>query len=111
MVKKVRSRILTILSSGANFGTVVSLPVSGWLCSLELWGGWPLAFYLFGGLGLVWYVFWLIFIYDTPSQHATIDPCEKAFIEASVEKKNEVSIRFNKIFVDISTKLSLYLTE
>lgn len=66
--------------------------MSGWLCSLELWGGWPLAFYLFGGLGLVWYVFWLIFIYDTPSQHASIDPSEKAYIEASVEKKDEVSI-------------------
>lgn len=81
--------------SGSNFGTVISLPVSGWLCSLELWGGWPLAFYLFGGLGLVWYAFWLIFIYDTPSQHTSIDPSEKAYIEASVEKKNEVSIIFN----------------
>lgn len=81
-----------ILSLGANFGTVISLPVSGWLCSLELWGGWPLAFYLFGGLGLIWYVFWLIFIYDSPAQHATIDPSEKAYIEASVEKKDEVSI-------------------
>lgn len=94
-----------MLFSGSNFGTVVSLPVSGWLCSLELWGGWPLAFYLFGGLGLIWYVFWLIFIYDTPSQHVRIDPSEKAYIEASVEKKNEVSNIFN-----ISVKLSSSLT-
>ncbi|XP_077263870.1 major facilitator superfamily transporter 10 [Temnothorax americanus] len=84
-----RSRFAATVYAGANFGTVVSLPVSGWLCSLELWNGWPLAFYLFGSLGLVWYIFWLIYIYDTPSLHVSIDPAEKAYIEASVEKKNE----------------------
>ncbi|KAK9297287.1 hypothetical protein QLX08_009004 [Tetragonisca angustula] len=84
-----RSKFAAVVYAGANFGTVISLPVSGWLCSLELWGGWPLAFYLFGGLGIVWYAFWLIFVYDTPAQHRTIDPLERAYIEASVEKKDE----------------------
>lgn len=78
---------------GANFGTVISLPVSGWLCSLEFWGGWPLAFYLFGGLGIIWYAFWLIFVFDTPAQHTKIDPLERAYIEATVEKK-EVYFNF-----------------
>lgn len=82
---------------GANFGTVISLPVSGWLCSLELWGGWPLAFYLFGGLGIIWYAFWLIFVFDTPAQHTKIDPLERAYIEATVEKKDEVYCNFNKL--------------
>ncbi|KAF3424176.1 hypothetical protein E2986_07145 [Frieseomelitta varia] len=84
-----RSKFAAVVYAGANFGTVISLPVSGWLCSLELWGGWPLAFYLFGGLGIVWYAFWLIFVYDTPAQHTKIDPLERAYIEASVEKKDE----------------------
>ncbi|CAK9820525.1 SLC17A5 [Anthophora plagiata] len=74
---------------GANFGTVISLPMSGWLCSLEFWGGWPLAFYLFGGLGIIWYAFWLIFVFDTPAQHTKIDPLERAYIESTVEKTNE----------------------
>lgn len=78
--------------SGANFGTVISLPVSGYLCSLTLWGGWPLAFYLFGGLGIVWYVFWLIFVYDTPAEHPKIDPQERLYIEALVEPKHDVII-------------------
>lgn len=82
---------------GANFGTVISLPVSGWLCSLEFWGGWPLAFYLFGGLGIIWYAFWLIFVFDTPAQHTKIDPLERAYIEATVEKKDEVYFNFNKL--------------
>ena len=85
-----RSKFAAIVYAGANFGTVISLPLSGWLCSLELWGGWPLAFYLFGTLGIVWYVFWLFLIYDTPEEHPTIDPMEKAYIEACVEPKNEV---------------------
>lgn len=54
----------------------------------------------------MWYVFWLIFIYDTPSQHVSIDPSEKAYIEASVEKKNEVSIKY----IYISAKLLSCLT-
>lgn len=78
--------------AGANFGTIISLPMSGWLCSLEFWGGWPLAFYLFGGLGIVWYVFWLFFIYDSPAVHPRIDPKEKAYIEACVEPKDDVSL-------------------
>ncbi|XP_024941786.1 sialin isoform X2 [Cephus cinctus] len=84
-----RSKFAAIVYAGANFGTIISLPVSGWLCSLELWGGWPLAFYLFGTLGIIWYGFWLLFAYDTPAHHVSIDPQERAYIEACVEPKNE----------------------
>ncbi|XP_012274973.1 sialin isoform X2 [Orussus abietinus] len=84
-----RGKFAAIVYAGSNFGTVISLPVSGWLCSLEFWGGWPLAFYLFGGLGIVWYIFWLLFVYDTPSEHPRIDPQERAYIEACVESKDE----------------------
>lgn len=105
MVSKYEYRaIFQLLSStGANFGTVISLPLSGWLCSLELWGGWPLAFYLFGGLGMIWYIFWLIFVFNTPAEHTRIDPQERAYIEACVEPKHEVDhpasfiVSFNSI--------------
>lgn len=75
-----RSKFAAIVYAGANFGTVVSLPVSGWLCSLEWGGGWPLCFYVFGGLGLVWFVFWLVLVYDSPRTHPRICEQEKAFI-------------------------------
>ncbi|XP_078043960.1 major facilitator superfamily transporter 10 isoform X2 [Augochlora pura] len=84
-----RSKFAAVVYAGANFGTVISLPMSGWLCSLEFADGWPLAFYLFGGLGIVWYAFWLIFVFDTPASHSRIDPVERAYIEASVEKMDE----------------------
>ncbi|XP_076181577.1 major facilitator superfamily transporter 10 isoform X2 [Ptiloglossa arizonensis] len=99
-----RNKFAAIVYAGINFGTVVSLPVSGWLCSLQLWGGWPLAFYLFGGLGIVWYAFWLIFIFDTPAEHTKIDPLERAYIEATVEKKNQVnnsSVPWSSIFTSL----------
>ncbi|KAK0170800.1 hypothetical protein PV328_008598 [Microctonus aethiopoides] len=82
-----RSKFAALVYAGANFGTVISLPVSGYLCSLEFWGGWPLAFYLFGTLGIIWYIFWLFFIYDTPAEHPRIDFQEKLYIEACVEPK------------------------
>ncbi|KAF7989200.1 hypothetical protein HCN44_007730 [Aphidius gifuensis] len=84
-----RNKFAAFVYSGANFGTVISLPVSGWLCSLTLWGGWPLAFYLFGSLGMVWYIFWLLYVYDTPAEHPKIDPQEKLYIEALVEPKHD----------------------
>ncbi|XP_011499545.1 PREDICTED: sialin-like isoform X2 [Ceratosolen solmsi marchali] len=84
-----RSKFAALVYAGSNFGTVISLPLSGWLCSLELWGGWPLSFYLFGSLGLVWYIFWLIYVFDTPAEHPRIDPQEKLYIESLVETKND----------------------
>ena len=69
---------------GANFGTVISLPVSGWLCSLEFLDGWPSAFYLFGILGVVWFIFWMLFVYDSPNTHPRISSEERAFISASM---------------------------
>ncbi|XP_033224376.1 sialin [Belonocnema kinseyi] len=98
-----RSKFAALVYAGSNFGTVVSLPVSGYLCSLELWGGWPLVFYLFGGLGIIWYAFWLLYIYDTPAVHPRIDPKERAYIEACVEPKDEedLGVPWGSIFTSL----------
>ncbi|XP_044252844.1 putative inorganic phosphate cotransporter [Tribolium madens] len=84
-----RSKFAAYVYAGANFGTVISLPLSGWLCSLELDGGWPLCFYLFGFLGIIWFVFWCFLIYDSPSTHPRINPQERAFILASIGPQDE----------------------
>lgn len=52
-----RSKFAAYVYAGSNIGTVVTLPISGWLCTLEFWGGWPLCFYIFGGLGIIWFAF------------------------------------------------------
>lgn len=79
-----RSKFAALVYAGANFGTVLSLPVSGWLCGLELWGGWPLCFYIFGGLGIVWFVFWLLLVADSPAAHPRICSQERAYIAECV---------------------------
>ncbi|XP_017774631.1 PREDICTED: putative inorganic phosphate cotransporter isoform X1 [Nicrophorus vespilloides] len=82
-----RSKFAAYVYAGANFGTVVSLPLSGYLCALN--NGWPLAFYIFGIFGLVWFVFWQIFIYDSPSVHPRICRQEQTFIIASIGPQDD----------------------
>lgn len=40
-----RSKLVAISYGGANFGTVIAMPLSGILC--QYWG-WPSVFYIFG---------------------------------------------------------------
>jgi MFS transporter, ACS family, solute carrier family 17 (sodium-dependent inorganic phosphate cotransporter), member 5 len=84
-----RSQFAAYVYAGANFGTIISLPLSGWLCSLDFMGGWPLAFYIFGGLGIVWFMFWMYFVYDTPHVHPRISVEERRYIEHSVCSRSE----------------------
>jgi ACS family sodium-dependent inorganic phosphate cotransporter-like MFS transporter 5 len=96
-----QSKFAAYVYAGANFGTIVSLPVSGWLCSLDFDGGWPLCFYLFGFTGIIWFAFWCFLVYNTPSSHPRINPQEKAFILASIAPQDEednIPIPWLKIF-------------
>lgn len=84
-----RSRFAAVVYAGSNIGTVISLPLAGWLCSLEFMGGWPLAFYIFGLLGIVWFVFWMFLVYDTPNKHPRISRSERNYIEKSIRPKKD----------------------
>jgi MFS transporter, ACS family, solute carrier family 17 (sodium-dependent inorganic phosphate cotransporter), other len=50
-----RSRAVALFASGLSLGTVVSLPLTGWLVRAY---GWPRPFYIFGIVGLVWVAVW-----------------------------------------------------
>ena len=52
-----RSRAVAMFSSGLSLGTMVSLPITGWLVRAY---GWPMPFYLFGVVGLVWGAVWFM---------------------------------------------------
>ncbi|XP_076362088.1 sialin-like isoform X6 [Tachypleus tridentatus] len=42
-----RSTVISLVGTGANLGTVVTLPVAAVLCNCEFGEGWPTVFYLF----------------------------------------------------------------
>ena len=50
-----RSRAVAVVASGLSLGTVVALPVTGWLVREY---GWPMPFYAFSIIGLLWAVLW-----------------------------------------------------
>ncbi|KAG0717620.1 putative inorganic phosphate cotransporter [Chionoecetes opilio] len=97
-----RSRMSSLVYAGAQFGTVVSLPICGLLCQGgTIWhggfaphlrsavsgvflGGWPAVFYVFGVLGILWFVAWMVLIHNDPSSHPRIHPRERLFIQQSL---------------------------
>lgn len=84
--KTERSRFAAVVYNGANFGTIISIPLTGYLCSLDFMGGWPLSFYIFGFLGIVWCFFWWWLVFNTPETHPRIELNERMFIEKSLRK-------------------------
>ena len=52
-----RSRAVALFVSGLSLGTVVSLPVTGWLVREY---SWPMPFYVFGLIGFVWVAVWAV---------------------------------------------------
>ncbi|KAG7308789.1 hypothetical protein JYU34_006023 [Plutella xylostella] len=84
-----RSKFAAYVYAGSNIGTVVSLPISGWLCTLDWGGGWPLCFYLFGGLGVLWFIAWMFLVYDTPQCHPRICPKEVEYINWTIGPQDD----------------------
>ncbi|KAF4526241.1 hypothetical protein B566_EDAN001926 [Ephemera danica] len=81
-----RSKYAAYVYAGSHFGTVLSMPLSGYLCSIEgiPGGGWPLAFYLTGGLGIAWFVAWMFLVSDSPDTHPSISQEERSYINHSL---------------------------
>lgn len=69
---------------GAQFGTIVSMPLSGLLSEYGFDGGWPSIFYVFGAIGVIWSVAFLFCIHEDPSTHPTIEEKEKKYILSSL---------------------------
>ncbi|XP_043657819.1 putative inorganic phosphate cotransporter [Drosophila teissieri] len=79
-----RNKFAAIVYAGSNIGTVISMPLAGWLCSQDFLGGWPSAFYIFGLLGILWFIAWMYLVYDKPSDHPRISVTEREYIERSL---------------------------
>uniref|UniRef100_A0A665TKK1 Sialin n=1 Tax=Echeneis naucrates TaxID=173247 RepID=A0A665TKK1_ECHNA len=87
-----RSRLLTISYTGAQIGTVISLPLSGEIC---FYLDWTYVFYIFGAFGILWFILWTFMVYDSPNTHPWISERERVFITTSL--KNELCTSGNNI--------------
>ena len=76
-------RFTSFTLAGGPFGTVISLPVSSYLCEYL---GWQSVFYVFGSLGCIWFLVWAVLIYDGPELHPRISERERTFIKASLRE-------------------------
>lgn len=77
----------TFAYAGAQFGTVITMPISGVLAASDV--GWPSIFYIFGALSIVWSVSFFILGADAPSTHRSISQEEKEYIEESLRTTEE----------------------
>lgn len=75
-----RSRLGAFVYAGAQFGTVISMPLSGLLAEYGWDGGWPSIFYVFGAIGTVWCIFFLMTCNEDPQTHPTIEEDERKYI-------------------------------
>ena len=76
-----RSKLSTYSYSGAAMGTIISMPLSGWLCKVY---GWPSVFYICGALGVLWFALWICLIQSDPRNHSRISESELRYIVESI---------------------------
>ncbi|KAL7676387.1 hypothetical protein ACOME3_002641 [Neoechinorhynchus agilis] len=73
-----RSFLVSLATSGAHLGTIMTLPLGGFLCTTK-WG-WPGLFYTIAILGFVWTFAWIIIFSDTPEKNKFTGNAEKLYI-------------------------------
>ncbi|XP_031352877.1 putative inorganic phosphate cotransporter isoform X2 [Photinus pyralis] len=101
-----RSRLGAFVFAGGPLGSVIAMPLTGWISGSSY--GWPFAFYLYGLLGFVWAVGFSIFGSNSPSETETITPEEKLYIETSLGVKTEHSERMPTPWKAIFTSLPVW---
>ncbi|XP_014602938.1 PREDICTED: putative inorganic phosphate cotransporter isoform X1 [Polistes canadensis] len=79
-----RSRMGAFVYAGAQFGTVISMPLSGLLSEYGFSGGWPSIFYVFGAVGIIWCIAFFFLVYEDPENHPRISEDEKKYIVSAL---------------------------
>ncbi|CAH1173696.1 unnamed protein product [Phaedon cochleariae] len=82
-----RAKIGSFTYAGGPLGTVISMPIAGFISNSSY--GWPLVFYLYGGLGILWAITWFIVGSDSPSKHKSITPVERKYIECGIPSDDD----------------------
>ncbi|XP_070491885.1 putative inorganic phosphate cotransporter [Chironomus tepperi] len=99
-----RSRLGAMVYAGAQFGTIISMPLSGILAQYS----WPSIFYVFGAMGVVWSIIFLWTVYEEPQACPKIDPEEKEFIVKSIWGNEAVNRSPEIPWMSVLTSMPFY---
>lgn len=72
--------------TGNSLGTIVTMPLCGFLIA---WVGWPSVFYFSGGVAILWVLLWGLLMHDTPAQHPRISPQERDYILQALHEESK----------------------
>jgi len=79
-----RSKMGGFVYAGSQMGTVIAMPLCGFLISSGFMEGWPSVFYVMGIGGIFWFVLWTIFVFNSPAVHPRIEARELSYIQHSI---------------------------
>lgn len=79
-----RSRSGAAVYAGAQFGTIISMPLSGLLATYGFDGGWPSIFYVFGAVSTIWCICFICFVDESPSVSKNITDVERKHIVETI---------------------------
>ncbi|GFR08164.1 putative inorganic phosphate cotransporter [Trichonephila clavata] len=96
-----RSTMLALCIVGDHVGTILTMPLAGYLCEHGFAGGWPSVFYILGMVGCVWFLFWIFLTYNKPKDHPRISQLEIDYIKKGqnhVANEQKTPVPWKKVF-------------
>ncbi|XP_077288067.1 putative inorganic phosphate cotransporter [Arctopsyche grandis] len=84
-----RSRLGNFVIAGGPFGTIIGMPLSGYLCEHY---GWSVTFQTIGAFAIFIGFIWFWFGSDSPAVHQKISKEEKCYIQTSLGQTSEPKI-------------------
>lgn len=98
-----KARLLAIVSSGVNLGTII-IDTVGPVIINHL--GWPFVFYLSGAVGFVWLIFWILTVKNSPEEMKNIHPSEVKYIRATTaaDERKPIINADEKTYVTVNSE-------
>ncbi|GFR07831.1 hypothetical protein TNCT_274031, partial [Trichonephila clavata] len=96
-----RSTLLALCIVGDHIGTILTMPLAGYLCEYGFSGGWPSVYYILGIVGCVWFLFWIFLTYNKPTDHPRISQLEINYIkkgQVNVANDQKTPVPWKKVF-------------
>ncbi|KAL7670442.1 hypothetical protein ACOME3_005378 [Neoechinorhynchus agilis] len=98
-----RSTLVGISASGAHLGSVITLPLGGFLCSRFGNNGWPMLFYIIGSSSIIWAMAWTFYFSNSPRRHRFISDNERRYITTNTLLKKKQRSRHKIPWIKILT--------